>query len=104
MSKKRFRWSIIAWNSRSLFVLLCLLGWSSASIGQGYIGKRLESLSQKEIPELIQVNDLAASEQWVPRTEVVPNLGLSNDPLAFLHQALRRGPGHASLAGAAVPT
>ena len=79
MSKKRFRWSIIAWNSRSLFVLLCLLGWSSASTGQGYIGKRLESLSQKEIPELIQVNDLAASEQWVPRTEVVPNLGLSND-------------------------
>ena len=79
MSKKRFRWSIIAWNSRSLFVLLCLLGWSSASIGQGYVGKRLESLSQKEIPELIQVNDLAASEQWVPRTEVVPNLGLSND-------------------------
>ena len=79
MSKKRFRWSIIAWNSRSLFVLLCLLGWSSSFTGQGYIGKRLESLSQKEIPELIQVNDLAASEQWVPRTEVVPNLGLSND-------------------------
>ena len=63
MREKGFRWSFIAWNSRSLFVLLSLFGWSASILGQDYIGKRLESLSQEEIPELIQVNDLAASEQ-----------------------------------------
>ncbi|MDE0979593.1 MAG: ATP-binding protein [Flavobacteriales bacterium] len=79
MREKGFRWSFIAWNSRCLFVLLSLFGWSTSVLAQDYIGKRLESLSQNEIPELIQVKDLAASEQWLPRTEVVPNLGLSND-------------------------
>ena len=79
MRAKGFRWSFIAWNSRCLFVLLSLFCWSASLLGQDYIGKRLESLSQEEIPELIQVKDLAASEQWLPRTEVVPNLGLSND-------------------------
>tara|TARA_B110000285_G_scaffold232571_1_gene303933 strand:+ start:453 stop:2609 length:2157 start_codon:yes stop_codon:yes gene_type:complete len=66
-------------NSRGLLVLLGLFVWSTSLTGQGYIGKRLESLTQEGAPALIQVTDLVNSDQWEPRLEVVPNLGLSNN-------------------------
>lgn len=68
------------WNGVSITIVL--LGWFFSPVlltGQDYIGKRLESLNQTDITELIQVETLVASDYWSPRSEVVPNLGLTND-------------------------
>lgn len=61
------------------FLFLGLFTWPALLFGQGYVGKRLESLSQQDIPDLVQVEDLGTLDEWTPRLEVVPNLGLSND-------------------------
>ena len=61
------------------FLFLGLFAWPAVFFGQEYVGKRLEFLSQQDIPDLIQVEDLGALDEWTPRQEVVPNLGLSND-------------------------
>ena len=66
----------------SLSITFILMGWFFSPVllsGQDYIGKRLESLNQSDVPELIQVESLAASDYWFPREEVVPNLGLTDD-------------------------